>query len=76
MIRKAKEQDLSKIEEIYNNIITKEEQGLIKTGCHRGIYPTHDTAKNALKREELFVYEKEENSRGFCYNKQNTSRCV
>ena len=26
----------------------------------RGIYPTIDTAKNALKREDLFIYENEE----------------
>ena len=60
MIRKANQNDLPKVVEIYNKILTNEEKGLITIGWIRDIYPTINTAKEALKRDDLFVYENED----------------
>ena len=60
MIRKANINDIPKIVEIYDNILSNEEKGLVSIGWIRGIYPTINTANDALKRGDLFVYENEE----------------
>ena len=60
MIRKANQNDLPKVAEIYDKILTNEEKGLITIGWIRDIYPTINTAKEALKRDDLFVYENED----------------
>ena len=60
MIRKANQNDLPKVAEIYDTILTNEEKGLITIGWIRDIYPTINTAKEALKRDDLFVYENED----------------
>ena len=59
MIRKANKNDIAKIVEIYNKILSNEENGLISIGWIRGIYPTYNTAKDAIERGDLFVYENE-----------------
>lgn len=54
-IRKAKEADLDRIEEIYENTHDREEKGLTTIGWIRSVYPTRATAQDALNREDLFV---------------------
>lgn len=58
-IRKATEADASQVARIYEKIHTHEEQGLVKIGWVRGVYPTEDTAREALLRGDLFVEEKD-----------------
>lgn len=53
--RKAKEDDLDKIEQIYSDIHTDEESGQVTIGWNRAIYPTRATAEQALHRDDLFV---------------------
>ena len=53
--RKAKEDDLDKIEQIYSDIHTAEEAGQVTIGWNRAIYPTRATAEQALQRDDLFV---------------------
>ena len=55
MIRKAKQTDLDAVEALYCHIHTAEEQGILTTGWQRGIYPTRQTAVQALARQDLFV---------------------
>jgi len=57
MIRPATKEDLVRICEIYKSIHDAEEAGLTTTGWMRGIYPTSDTAENAIGRGDLFVLE-------------------
>ena len=59
IIRKALIDDLDRIEEIYDRIHAEEEAGRTTTGWKRDIYPTRDTAAEALSREDLFVMEDE-----------------
>lgn len=59
-IRKAEKADLCKIEKIYEHIHDAEEQGKAVIGWVRGVYPTADTAKSALDRDDLFVLEDDE----------------
>ena len=55
MIRKAVKKDLPAIHMIYEDIHTEEEKGNVSIGWIRGIYPTADTARLALRRGDLFV---------------------
>lgn len=57
MIRKATEEDLPYISQIYEDLHTLEEQGTASIGWIRGVYPTLATAKSALRRGDLFVQE-------------------
>lgn len=57
LIRKAERSDIDQIEEIYNEIHTKEEAGEITIGWERGVYPTRATAVDALQCGDLFVLE-------------------
>ena len=57
MIRPATPDDIQKISNIYASIHSEEEAGRTTTGWVRGIYPTPDTARDALARGELFVAE-------------------
>lgn len=57
IIRKATEQDISYISDIFSDIHTSEENGLVTIGWIRDIYPTRKTAEEALKRNDLFVTE-------------------
>ena len=60
MIRKANMNDIHKIVEIYDKILSNEEKGLTTIGWIRGVYPSINSANEALKRGDLFVYENEE----------------
>ena len=57
MIRKATEGDIPAVVSIYDKIHTEEEKGRATIGWIRGVYPTEDTARQALAREDLFVQE-------------------
>ena len=56
-IRKGTEADIPRITEIYDRILTREEAGLVTIGWQRGVYPTEQTAREALWAGELFVLE-------------------
>lgn len=58
-IRKGTEDDISRIAEIYDHILTEEENGRASVGWVRGIYPTEETAREMLAADELFVLEDE-----------------
>ena len=55
--RKATEADISAIAAVYDRVHTAEEQGELTVGWVRGVYPTADTAREALSRDDLFVAE-------------------
>ena len=59
MFRKAVAEDLPAIAAIYDAIHTKEEQGLVTTGWIRSIYPTVQTAKDAIALGDMFVCEED-----------------
>lgn len=52
---KAEEKHIDAIEGIYSRIIDAQEQGRLTVGWQRGVYPTRQTALDALKRGDLFV---------------------
>ena len=55
--RKATNEDIKQIAEIYSDIHKGEEEGKSSIGWIRNVYPTEETAENALKRDDLFVLE-------------------
>ena len=55
MIRKADENDIDRIVEIYENIFNAQDKGELTVGWVRGIYPSRESAAEALARDELFV---------------------
>lgn len=55
--RKAKEEDITAVEGIYDRILKKEESGEVTIGWERGVYPTRRTAEEALAKDILFVCE-------------------
>ena len=57
MIRKAVQADIPAVAAIYDKLHTEEEAGRITIGWIRGVYPTEDTAWQALSRGDLFVQE-------------------
>ncbi len=58
-IRKAVPADIPPVAGIYDRILTEEESGRAAIGWVRGIYPTEDTARQALEAGELFVLERD-----------------
>lgn len=54
-IRKAVLQDISEVSAIYEEIHSAEENGSMTIGWKRDVYPTENTAVNALRRGDLFV---------------------
>lgn len=59
MIRRATEEDISAVAEIYEEILQEQEQGRTYVGWTRGVYPTRQTALQALERGSLFVCQEE-----------------
>lgn len=53
--KKAAPEDLDRVADIYDRILTEEEAGRATIGYRRGVYPTRQTAEDALKRGDLFV---------------------
>lgn len=58
-IRKGTGADIARIAEIYAHILTQEECGRAAIGWIRGVYPTEQTAREALQAGELFVMEED-----------------
>ncbi|MBU5626310.1 GNAT family N-acetyltransferase [Oscillibacter sp. MSJ-2] len=59
MIRAGREADIGPIEKIYHRILERQEAGLASVGWIRGVYPTAQTAREALAAGELFVLEED-----------------
>lgn len=57
MIRQAVREDIPSIVRIYDAILANEEAGKVTIGWVRGVYPTEQTALDALAKGTLFVYE-------------------
>lgn len=57
MFRKATEQDIGRINEIYQEIHTEEESGRTTIGWVRSIYPVRKTAEASVKAGDMFVQE-------------------
>ena len=55
MIRKATAADIAAVNAIYEALLDREEQGLLTTGWTRGVYPTEQTARDALAAGTLYV---------------------
>lgn len=62
--RKATVNDIDAIEVIYNDIHAAEAAGEFTTGWIKGIYPTRQSALDALERDDLFVLEDDGEIRG------------
>lgn len=58
-IRKAVLEDIPHIAAIYDHILTEEEQGRAAVGWIRGVYPTEQTALDALEAGTLYVLERD-----------------
>lgn len=59
MIRKATVHDIPAVAAIYDEIHSEEEKGRLEVGWERNVYPTEQTALNALSAGELFVEEQD-----------------
>jgi ribosomal protein S18 acetylase RimI-like enzyme len=55
----ATENDIPMIVRIYDKILDLEAAGKTHTGWRKGIYPTEETAMDAISKNELFVLEEE-----------------
>lgn len=58
-IRKAVREDIPRVAAIYDRILTEEEAGRAAVGWIRGVYPTRETALDALEAGTLFVLERD-----------------
>ena len=56
-IRKPTQADIPAVAAIYDHILTEEEAGRATIGWIRGVYPTRQTAQDALDAGDLFVLE-------------------
>lgn len=56
IVRKANETDLEAISTIYEKIHDLEEKGKQTIGWIRNVYPTNQTAREAIKRKDMFVF--------------------
>ena len=56
-IRKAAENDITAVAAIYDTLLDREERGELTTGWTRGVYPTAQTARDALAAGTLYVLE-------------------
>lgn len=57
MIRKGREEDIPAVAEIYSRILEREAGGQGRTGWQKGVYPTADTAREAVEQGDLYVLE-------------------
>lgn len=56
-IHRGTKEDIAQVAAIYDHILTEEEEGRAVIGWIRGVYPTENTAKEAVKNDDLFVYD-------------------
>lgn len=54
-IRRGTKEDIAQVAAIYDRILTAEEEGRAVIGWIRGIYPTRNTAEEAVEKQDLFV---------------------
>ena len=59
MFRSARPSDLDRIAAIYDHILDREEAGLSTVGWVRGVYPTRQTAADAIAAGDMFVAEED-----------------
>lgn len=59
MFRPAEEKDIPAVAGIYEKIHAQESKGQTHTGWIHGVYPAEATAREALHRGDLFVYEED-----------------
>jgi len=59
MIRKAVPDELNAVMQLYDELIDAKEAGIIPVIWRRGVYPSRETALEALQREDLFVMERD-----------------
>ena len=59
MFRSARPSDLDRIAAIYDHILDREEAGLSTVGWVRGVYPTRQTAADAIAAGNMFVAEED-----------------
>ena len=57
MIRKALPEELDAVERLYNELHDAKEAGIIPVIWKRDVYPSRETARKALDRDDLFVME-------------------
>ncbi len=57
MFRKAEDKDIPAVAAIYEEVHSADERGEITACWQRGVYPTEETARNAMNAGELFVEE-------------------
>ena len=57
ILRKATEEDIPAVAEIFEHVIDREETVKVNVGWKRGVYPTEDTAREALAAGDLYVLE-------------------
>ena len=57
MIRKATIDELDAVDRLYNELHDAKEAGLIPVIWRRGVYPSRETAREALARGDLYVLE-------------------
>ena len=57
IFRKAAQNDIENVAQIYSDVILGEEKGQAFTGWQRDVYPVKATAEKALERQDLFVAE-------------------
>lgn len=55
MFRRAKEEDIDRIVQIYDAIHDREEAGILSIGWKRDVYPTKQTVVDAISRNDMFV---------------------
>ena len=58
-IRKAVKEDVGAVAAVFSALHTAEENGELTIGWVREIYPTEETARAALMRDDLFVMEED-----------------
>lgn len=56
-IRKATKDDIDRVVNVYSDVHTAQEKGLVCCGWIRDVYPTIETAKKSYERDDLFVLE-------------------
>ena len=57
MIRKATQNDIQSVAELYTKMIDYEDTHIKYTSWKKGIYPTADTARLGIKTDSLYVYD-------------------
>ena len=57
LVRKAVPADIPAVTAIYGALLDREERGELSTGWTRGVYPTEQTALDALAAGTLYVLE-------------------